>query len=125
MSQPARRFQCRSQVKSGSSTYKDPSFHGYGRPPSLLASADVSTYLIQRPVGAGEVAELGAEVAAIQAAALTMTATGLPVKVLHTTYVPADQTCLCLMDADDAATVMEALRRAGATAARVLPALAL
>lgn len=108
-----------------SSTYQDQSFYGYGQPPRSLASADVSTYLIQRPVGAGEVAELGAEVAAIQAAALAMTATGLPVKVLHTTYVPADQTCLCLMDADDAATVMEALRRAGATAARVLPALAL
>jgi hypothetical protein len=29
------------------------------------------------------------------------------------------------MDADDAATVMEALRRAGGTAARVLPALSL
>jgi hypothetical protein len=108
-----------------SPTYKDPSFHGYGEPPPLLASADVSTYLIQRPVGAGDIAELGVEIAAIQAAALAMTATGLPVKVLHTTYVPADQTCLCLMDADDAATVMEALRRAGATAARVLPALAL
>jgi hypothetical protein len=77
--------------KGASSKYKDQSFHGYGRPTPLLPSADVSTYLIQRSVGAGEVAELGAEVAAIRAATLAMTATGLPVKVLHTTYVPADK----------------------------------
>jgi hypothetical protein len=108
-----------------SSKYQDPSFHGCPHVRPLLASADVSTYLIQRSVGAGEVSGLGAEIAAIQSAAMVMTATGLPVRVLHTTYVPADQICLCVMDAEDAATVMEALRRAGATAARVLPALAL
>lgn len=85
----------------------------------------VPTFLIQRTFAFADVADLGVELAAVRAAALAMTAIGQAVRVVHATYVPGDQSCLCVVDAEDAATVVEALRRAGTGAARILPALAL
>ncbi len=85
----------------------------------------MSIFAVQRTVTGAEVADLGAVIAAMRTAAMTMTAADQPVVVLHSTYIPADQTCLSLVEADDAATVMEALRRAGSRSARVLPAISL
>jgi hypothetical protein len=83
----------------------------------------MSTFVIERAVAGAAVADLGGELSALRGIATAMTANGQPVQILHATYVPTHQTCLCVVDADDAATVLEALRRAGNHTARVLPAL--
>jgi hypothetical protein len=100
-------------------------FHGCAGPGALPSATDMSTFLIRRSVETAHVADLGQEMASVRTTAVAMTARGQPVKVLHTTYVPGDGASLCVVEADDAATVMEALRRAGATAADVLAVLAL
>jgi len=82
-------------------------------------------FVIQHPAPIAYVGTLDGLIAAVRAAANSMTAAGCPVLMLHALYVPADQTCLSVVDADDAATVLEALRRAGSTTARILPALSL
>jgi hypothetical protein len=83
----------------------------------------MSTFVVEQAVVASAVADLGAELSALRGIATAMTANGQPVRVLHATYVPTHQTCVCVVDAADAATVLEALRRAGTHTARVLPAL--
>ncbi len=85
----------------------------------------MSTYVIQRVVGGADVAGLGHDTAALRTSAIAMTAQGQPVKVLSATYIPADQTWLCVVDGDDAASVIETLKQAGTTTARVLPAVSL
>ncbi len=79
--------------------------------------------MIERLVPVADVADLGTELARVRAVATAMTAHGSPLHVLHATYVPAQQTCQCVVAAADAETVLEALRRVGAHTARVLPAL--
>ncbi len=83
----------------------------------------MGTYVIERDVAASDVVELGTELARLRAAAGAMTAGGQPLRVLSATYVPANHSCQCVVDAEDAATVLEALRRVGIRTARVLPAL--
>ena len=83
----------------------------------------MAIYLIRRSVGIADVADLGRETASVRTAASAMTAAGQAVSVRHGTYVPTDETCLWVMDADDANTIVAALRLAGVPAARVLPAL--
>jgi len=85
----------------------------------------MSIFAVQRNVAGAEVADLGAVIAAVRAVAIAMTASDQPVTVLHSIYVAADRTCVSVIEADDAATVIEALRRAGSRSARVLPAIAL
>ncbi len=85
----------------------------------------MNTFSVQYPVTQPEAGDLADVVAAMRQAAVNMTAACQPVTVLHTTYVPAEQVCLSLVAADDAATVMEVLRRAGSISARVLPAVSL
>jgi hypothetical protein len=85
----------------------------------------MGTYMIQRMVGGADVAGLGYDTAALRTSALAMTAQGHPVQVLSATYIPNDQTWLCVVDGDDAASVIETLKQAGTTTARVLPALSL
>jgi hypothetical protein len=100
-----------------------PCSDGYPPVRRHIASVDVNTFAIQHSAGSEVgLAALAAEVAAVRAAATAMTATGLPVTVLHAVYIPAEQTWLCTVEADEAATVIEALRRAGTSTGRVLPA---
>ena len=85
----------------------------------------MSTFLIHHPVVAAEPGVVDGIAASVRDAAKDMTAGGWPVAVLHMTYVSAERACLSVVEAEDAATVVETLRRAGSRAARVLPALAL
>ena len=83
----------------------------------------MGTYVIQRTVSLADVADLGIELSSVRAIATVMTAAGQPLRVLHATYVAAHQSFQCVVDAEDSATVLEALRRVGTHTARVLPAL--
>jgi phage-related minor tail protein len=85
----------------------------------------MGTYVIQRLVSIADVGALDAELSAVRAVATVMTAAGRPLRVLHATYVAAVGSFQCVVDAEDSATVTEALRRVGSHTARVLPALAL
>jgi hypothetical protein len=85
----------------------------------------MSIFAVRQPVIVADVGALGSVVAAVGQAAGVMTAGGWPVSVLHSTYIPGEQTCVSIVDAEDAATVMEMLRRAGSRTATVLPALTL
>ena len=80
-------------------------------------------YAIERLVALADVAEFGSELESVRAVASVMTAHGQPLYVLHATYVPNHQRCLCVVEADDADTVLEALRRIGSHTSSVLPAL--
>ena len=83
----------------------------------------MSTYVIERLVRVADVGDLGTELSSVRAIAAAMTAAGQPLRVLHATYVATHQNLQCVVDADDASTVLEALRRIGTHTARVLPAL--
>ncbi len=83
----------------------------------------MGTYVIERLVHVADVGTLGTELCSVRAIASVMTAAGQPLRVLHATYVAAHECFQCLVDAEDSATVLEALRRVGTHTARVLPAL--
>jgi hypothetical protein len=83
----------------------------------------MGTYVIERLVSIVDVGALGTEVSSVRAIATVMTDAGQPLRVLHATYVAAHESFQCVVDADDSATVLEALRRVGSHTARVLPAL--
>jgi hypothetical protein len=83
----------------------------------------MGTYVIERRVSIADVGALGTELCSVRAVATVMTAAGQPLRVLHATYIAAHESFQCVVDADDSATVLEALRRAGTHTARVLPAL--
>jgi hypothetical protein len=83
----------------------------------------MSTYVIERLVAVADVGQLGNELSSVRAVAVAMTAGGQPLRVLHATYVATHQRFQCVVDAEDAATVLEALRRVGTHTARVVPAL--
>ena len=85
----------------------------------------MGTYVIQRQVAPADVGDLGNELSSVRAVARVMTACGQPLQILHATYVAAHHSFQCVVDAENAATVTEALRRVGTHTARVLPALSL
>ncbi len=83
----------------------------------------MSTYVIERRVALADVGNLGNELSSVRSVAAAMTNNGQTLRILHATYVAAHQRFQCVVDAEDAAIVLEALRRVGAHTARVLPAL--
>ena len=83
----------------------------------------MGTYVIQRRVALADVGDLGNELSSVRAVAAAMTAGGHPLRILHATYVAAHHSFQCVVDAENAATVTEALRRVGTHTALVLPAL--
>ncbi|MET3803046.1 hypothetical protein ABIB25_000030 [Nakamurella sp. UYEF19] len=85
----------------------------------------MSIFTIRQPVIGADIGAFSGIVDAVRQAADVMTAHGWPVSVLHSTYIPGEQTCVSVVDAEDAVTVMEMLRRAGSRTATVLPALML
>ena len=96
--------------------------------PTAPSVRGMGTYVIARLVAVADVGALGAlgaELSSVRAVAAAMTAGGHPLRVLHATYVAAQQSFQCVVAAEDAATVLEALRRVGTHTARVLPALSL
>ena len=73
---------------------------------------------MKRPLRLESVGELGGDLARVRAEAAPVGVT-----FLYSVFVPADRMCLSVVDAPDAAAVLEALRRGGlADQAQVLPA---
>lgn len=81
------------------------------------------SYLIESFLPRSRPGEAAAEVDRLRRAAESLTAEGVRVRHLRSTFVPKDELCLHLLEAESAATVGEASRRAAVEPARVVQAL--
>ena len=81
------------------------------------------SYLIECYLPRSRSGELPAAVGRLRRAAEALTAEGASVRHLRTTFLPSDELCLHLLEAESAATVGEASRRAAIDPARVVQAL--
>jgi hypothetical protein len=79
-------------------------------------------YLVESYLPRGRAQELPRAVERARAAAELLAARGALVRHLRSTFLPEDELCLHLFDADSVALVREASRRAGITAERVVEA---
>ena len=82
------------------------------------------SYLIESYLPRSRSSELPAVVTRLRRATETLTAEGTHVRHLRSTFLPTDELCLHLLEAESAATVGEASRRAAIEPARVVQALA-
>jgi hypothetical protein len=81
------------------------------------------SYLIESYLPRSRAGELPAVVGRLRHATESLTAEGMPVEHLRSTFLPNDELCLHLLEAESAATVGEASRRAAIEPARVVQAL--
>jgi hypothetical protein len=80
------------------------------------------SYLIESYLPRSRSGELPAVVGRLRHASEMLTAEGMHVRLLRSTFVPTDELCLHLFEAESAATVGEASRRAASEPARVVQA---
>jgi hypothetical protein len=80
------------------------------------------SYLIEAYLPRSRSAELPATVSRLRRAAESLTAEGARVRHLRSTFVPGDEICLHLFEAESAAMVGEASRRAAIEPARLVQA---
>jgi hypothetical protein len=80
------------------------------------------SYLIEAYLPRWRSRELPATVRRLEHAAESLVAEGTPVRHVRSTFLPGDELCLHLLEAESAATVREASRRAAIEPARVVPA---
>lgn len=81
------------------------------------------SFLIEEYLPRSRSMELRAAVDRLRRAADSLTAEGTRVRHLRSTFVPSDELCLHLLEAESAATAGEAIRRAAIEPARVVRAL--
>jgi hypothetical protein len=80
------------------------------------------SYLIESYLPRSRSGELAAVVERLRLATDSLTAEGAPVRHLRSTFIPGDELCLHLFEAESATTVGEASRRAAIEPARVVQA---
>lgn len=80
------------------------------------------SYLIESYLPRSRSGELAAVVERLRLATDSLTAEGVPVRHLRSTFIPGDELCLHLFEAESATTVGEASRRAAIEPARVVQA---
>jgi hypothetical protein len=83
------------------------------------------SYLIESYLPRSRTGELGAVADRLRRAAEMLTDEGARVRHLRSTFVPDDELCLHLLEAESAAMVGEASRRAAIEPARVVQALSI
>jgi hypothetical protein len=81
------------------------------------------SYLIESYLPRSRSDELRAAVSRLRRATEALATEGVRVRHLRSTFLPDDELCLHLLEADSAETVGEASRRAAIEPARVVPAL--
>ena len=69
-------------------------------------------FLIELYVSCTESDGIGRRVERVQRAAVELTAAGTPVRFVRSIFVPADETCLLLFEAESGEAVRQAARRA-------------
>jgi hypothetical protein len=80
------------------------------------------SYLIESYLPRSRSAELRAVVARLRRATESLTAEGTQVRHVRSTFVPDDELCLHLIEAESAEAAGEASRRAGMTPERIVEA---
>jgi hypothetical protein len=80
------------------------------------------SYLIESYLPRSRSDELAADIGRLRRATESLAAEGTRVRHLRSTFLPDDELCLHLLEADSAATVGEASRRAAIEPARVVQA---
>ena len=80
------------------------------------------SYLIESYLPRSRSGELGAVVERLRRATESLTAEGAPVRHLRSTFIPGDELCLHLFEAESTTAVGEASRRAAIEPARVVQA---
>jgi hypothetical protein len=80
------------------------------------------SYLIESYLPRSRSNELAAEVGRLRRATESLTAEGVRVRHVRSTFLPNDELCLHLLEAESAMTVGEASRRAAIEPARVVRA---
>ena len=79
-------------------------------------------YLVERYLPGAIDDDVAAAAERVAAASERMTAEGIPVRYLGTTFIAADETCFCEFEARTRETVEWANERANVPFARILPA---
>lgn len=87
------------------------------------ASRAVRTYLAEAYLARSCSGELGAIADRVRSVARELTAGGIPIHHLRSTFIPEDETCLHLFEATSAESVSEAITRAGIGEVRVVEAI--
>jgi hypothetical protein len=83
----------------------------------------VAAFVVSRPLPIEDIGDLSAELARLRETVAQTAATGLEVEYVYSVFIATEQVCLSAIDAPDAATVLEIVRRSGLPAtAKVLPA---
>lgn len=90
---------------------------------ALRRGGHVPSYLVEVYLPRSRAGEVRATGRRARAAAEELSGEGMPVRYVRTTYLPDDETCFHLFEADSAEAVEEASNRAGFGHARVLPAI--
>ena len=83
----------------------------------------MTSYLVETYISKSLAADAFAAGRRARAAALELSRAGAPVQYVRTTVLPEDETCFHLFVAESEDTVVEACRRAGLRAPRIVPAL--
>jgi hypothetical protein len=79
-------------------------------------------YLVERYVPGATGDDIAAAAHRVAAASERMTAEGIAVRYLGTTFIPADETCFCEFEARSREQVVWANERANVPFARIVPA---
>jgi hypothetical protein len=82
----------------------------------------VALFLVERYVPSASKEHLAAQTAAAEVAARELRGEGMSVRYLWSTFLPSEETCLCLFEAPDRWAVEEVNRRAGFPFDRVVEA---
>ena len=93
-----------------------------GRPAVRSVDQDMPSYLVECYVPNSRSRELPETAARVREAAQALTAEGARVRYLRSTFLPSDELCLHLFEADSADRVGEASMRAGIQPERVVEA---
>lgn len=72
---------------------------------STLDPSGDPAYLVERYLNSQHVADLVAAVTRLAAACRDSASSAAPVRYLHSTFVPAEETCFCLLQAPSVAAV--------------------
>jgi Protein of unknown function (DUF4242) len=83
----------------------------------------MAEFLVELYVARSDAAGAGRAATDVRTAAAELTGEGTSVRCLHSIFVPEDETCFVLCEADSAAAVHEAGRRAAVSLQRITEAI--
>jgi hypothetical protein len=83
----------------------------------------MSVFMVERSLGGISMDDLGGAQQAAIGKAAEMTAAGIPVRYIRTTFAPDDGRCMCLFEAQSSGDVQRLNDEAGLPYDRVVPAM--